>query len=113
MIMKPKKITYQMYQVIEKFGKDIGGIILSFNWQCDRCKDLQAGQIYACNVCAVGENLCRQCYDLMGFACVPKSCFKCYDCNLIHCMKHNGYWIDTDERIHTSMSSLFNFPWGG
>ena len=98
--IKPIKMTYPIYLVIKKFGKDLGNEILSFLFQCDSCGDMTTGPIYVCKACSDGKNLCRQCWDLKGLSCWLLPCFKCYYCGQYHCLNHNSFWLDDAERIH-------------
>lgn len=88
---KPLKITYPIFLVIKKFGKDLGGHILSFLFQCDNCGDLEIGPIYRCSNCSLDKDMCRQCWDMKGLTCYNLPCFRCYYCNMYHCLNHTEY----------------------
>ena len=88
---KPVKMTHQIYLTIKKFGKDLGGHILSFLFQCDECKDMTTGPKYTCDSCSFGMELCRQCYDLKGFHCCYLPCLRCNICQMYHCCNHNPH----------------------
>ena len=92
--MKPFKMTYPIYLIIEKWGKDIGGLILSFFYQCDECADLEIGNKYNCDICSAGMTLCRNCYEIKAMACIFKKCPMCRYCSLIHCLNHSHWWED-------------------
>ena len=97
MTYKPKKMTYPMYMLIKKMGKDLGGIVLDMMWMCDSCADLQIGLALTCNTCSQSQDLCRQCWDLKGFTCWHMPCLRCSVCGHHHCLNHQIYpWSDGD-----------------
>ena len=97
---RPMKMTYPIYLVLKKFGKDLGGMIIDFLFQCDNCSDLEIGPIYACDSCSNGKNLCQNCYDILGIQCYYLPCMKCSYCKFYHCLRHNSFWYDEEERLH-------------
>ena len=91
---KPLKMTHQTYLIIEKFGKDIGKLIMDFFFQCDGCADLSLGPIKECRHCSPNMQLCLWCYDITSFRCTNLPKHKCSVCLQFHCNRHflNDFW---------------------
>ena len=100
---KPLKMTYPIYLIQKKFGKDLGALIMSFLFQCDECFDLEIGPIFCCQICSYGKDLCLSCWDLKGFHCFTMPCFKCWYCGEYHCREHNDVMSDNEERFFLSL----------
>ena len=60
--------TYSTYLIIQKFGKDLSGIIFSYMFQCALCKTLFTGASYSCIVCSPNRTMCRFCLDIKTLA---------------------------------------------
>jgi len=74
------------------FGRDVGGLICGYMWECVICNDLFVGQARHCGVCNPGKPMCKSCYELKSFECfvamTTKNCALCEKCCLI-CGKHD------------------------